>query len=203
MTMVLETYSLFELIEEPQLIPDQFLKDLSGSYTAVVNPDFLVWKPKEKALLTFLSSTLTPLILALIVGCSSALEAWKVLENRFSSISRSHVMNLKGELHNIRKGADFVDSYLQKIKVVRDKLLAVGVIVDDEELLHITLNGLPKEYNAFRSAIRTRSTHVSFEDLSTMLNVEEESLNDGFEIKDTMFAMVATSTPKPNHSGFN
>ena len=81
--------------------------------------------------------------------------------------------------------------------------MAVGVIVDDEELLHITLNGLPKEYNAFRSAIRTRSTHVSFEDLSTMLNVEEESLNDGFEIKDTMFAMVATSTPKPNHSGFN
>ena len=157
MTMVLETYSLFELIEGPQLIPDQFLKDLSGSYTAVVNPDFLIWKSKEKALLTFLSSTLTPSILALTVGCSSALEVWKVLENRFSSISRSHVMNLKGELHNIRKGTDSVDSYLQKIKVVRDKLLAVGVIVDDEELLHITLKGLPKEYNAFRSAIRTRS----------------------------------------------
>ena len=81
--------------------------------------------------------------------------------------------------------------------------MAVGVIVDDEELLHITLNGLPKEYNAFRSAIRTRSTHVSFEDLSTMLNAEEESLNDGSEIKDTMYAMTATSTPKPNHNGFN
>ena len=43
-TMVLQTYSLFELIEEPQLIPDKFLKDLFGSYTAVVNPGFLVWK---------------------------------------------------------------------------------------------------------------------------------------------------------------
>ena len=112
-------------------------------------------------------------------------------------------MNLKGELHNIRKGTDSVDSYLQKIKVVRDKLLAVGVIVDDEELLHITLKGLPKEYNAFRSAIRTRSTHVSFDDLSTMLNAEEESLNDGSEIKDTIFAMAATSTPKFNNNGFN
>ena len=96
-----------------------------------------------------------------------------------------------------------MDSYLQKIKVVKDKLLAVGVIVDDEELLHITLKGLPKEYNAFRSAIRTRSTHVNFEDLSTMLNAEEESLNDGPEIKDTMFAMATTSSPKPNHNGFN
>ena len=32
------------VIEEPQLIPDKFLKDLFGSYTAVVNPGFLVWK---------------------------------------------------------------------------------------------------------------------------------------------------------------
>ena len=192
--MVLKTYSLFELIEEPQLIPDKYLKDLSGEYTVVVNPDFLVWKSKEKALLTFMSSTLSPSIPALTMGCSSALEVWKVLENIFSSISRSHVMNLKGELHNTKKGADAIDSYLQKIKVVRDKLLAVGVIVDDEKLLHITLKGLPKEYNAFRSTIRTRSTHLSFDELSTMLNAEEESLCDGFEVKDTIFAMVATTS---------
>ena len=58
-------------------------------------------------------------------------------------------MNLKSELHNLRKGNDIVDVYLQKIKVVRDKLLVVGVIVDDEELLHIEIKGLPKEYNPF------------------------------------------------------
>ena len=202
-TMVLKTYSLFELIEKPQLIPDQYLKDLSGAYTTVVNPDFLIWKSKEKALLTFTSSILTPTILAITMGCSSALKVWKVLENRFSSISRSHVLNLKGEFHNIKKGTDLVDLYLQKIKVVRDKLLAIGVIMDDEELLHITLKGLLKEYNAFRSTIRTRSTHVSFNELSTMFNVEDESLNDGSEIKDTIFAMAVTTTPNPNNNGFN
>lgn len=79
-------------------------------------------------------------------------------------------MNLKGELHNLKKGVDSVDVYLQKIKVVRDKLLAVGVVIDDEELLYITLKGLPKDYNAFRSATRTRSTQLSFDELSTMLN---------------------------------
>ena len=41
-SMVLETYSLFELLEEPQLIPEKFLRDLSGNYTMVVNPDYLV-----------------------------------------------------------------------------------------------------------------------------------------------------------------
>ena len=116
------------------------------------------WRSKEMALLTFMNSTLSPSILALTVGCTTAMEVWKVLENRFSSICRSYVMNLKGELHNIKKGTGFVDIYLQKIKVVRDNLLDIGVIVDDEELLRIAIKGLPKNYNAFRSTIRTRST---------------------------------------------
>ena len=54
-------------------------------------------------------------------------------------------MNLKGELHNIKEGTDSMDIYLQKIKVVRNKLLAVGVIVDDEELLHIAV--IPRKKN--------------------------------------------------------
>nr|POF16809.1 hypothetical protein CFP56_73029 [Quercus suber] len=99
-SMVLETYSMFELLDEIPIVPEKFLKDLSGNITPVLSPDYLIWKSKEKALLTFISSTLTPSVLAITVGCSSAQEVWKVLENRFFSISRSHVMNLKGELHN-------------------------------------------------------------------------------------------------------
>nr|POE46099.1 hypothetical protein CFP56_34157 [Quercus suber] len=102
-TMVLETYSLFELLEDPQLVPDKYLKDLSGNYTTIMNPDFLIWKSKEKALLTFISSTLTPSILALTVGCTSAMEVWKVLENRFSSISSA-------EEESLNEGLDMKDS---------------------------------------------------------------------------------------------
>ena len=125
------------------------------------------------------------------------------MENRFSSIPRSHIMNLKGELHNLKKGADTVNLYLPKIKVVRDKLLSVGVIIDDEKLLHITIKGLPKEYNAFWSSIRTKSTQLSFDELSTMLNAEDESLNEGLDVKDPIFAMAATTTSKPNGNSYN
>ena len=154
-------------------------------------------------MLTFISSILSPSVLALTVGCAFAMEVWKVLENRFSSVSRSHFMNLKSELHNLKKGSDTVDVYLQKIKVVRDKLLAVEVIVDDEELLHIAIKGLPKEYNAFRSAIRTRSTQLGFDELSTMLNAEKEFLNEGIEVKDSIFALAASTNQKSNSNGFN
>ena len=200
-SMVLETYSMFELLDEGPLVPEKFLKDLFGTITLVLNPDYLIWKSKEKALLTFISSTLTPSILAITVGCSSAQEVWKVLENRFSLISKSHVMNLKGELHNVKKGSDYVDAYLQKIKVIRDKLMAVGVFLDDEELLHVAIKGLPKEFSAFKYAIRTRSTKLSFDELATLLNAEDESLNEGMEIKDSTFAMAVNTAPRFNNTG--
>ena len=53
------------------------------------------------------------------------------------------------------------------------------------------------EYNAFRSAIRTRSTPLSFDELLTMLNGEEESLNEELDTKDSIFALAATATPRP------
>ena len=39
-SMILETYSLYELLEEPQLVPEKFLKDLSGAYTAIMNLEY-------------------------------------------------------------------------------------------------------------------------------------------------------------------
>lgn len=84
--------------------------------------------------------------------------------------------------------------YLQKIKVVKDKLLAICVIIDDDELFHITIKGLPREYNAFRSTIRTRSTLLSFNELSTLLNTEEESFNETLVSKDHVFAMATATT---------
>ena len=139
--------------------------------------------------------------LALTVGCNSTQAVWKLLENRFSLVSRSHIMNLKGEIHNIKKGTDSVDVYLQRIKVARDKLMAVGILVDEEELLHIALKGLSKDFNSFRPTIHTRSAQLTFDELNTLLTVEEESLTESVEIKDAFALTVANSRP-PN-ANFN
>lgn len=39
--MVLETYSLFELLEDPQLILEKYLKDFSGTITTIMNPNYV------------------------------------------------------------------------------------------------------------------------------------------------------------------
>ena len=73
----------------------------------------------------------------------------------------------------MKKGTDTIDGYFQKIKQIRDKLVVVSVVLDDEELLHIAPDGLPSEYDSFSSAIRTRSDVLSVEELNTLLNAEE------------------------------
>ena len=105
----------------------------------------------------------------MVVGQNSALSVWKTLEHRFTSTSRANVLNLKIELHNLKKGSDSVSSYLQKVKNTRDKLIAVGTLIDNEEMLHIILKGLPREYGAFCSAIKTRNEPVSFEEIMVLL----------------------------------
>ena len=123
---------------------------------------------------TFLNSTLSPAILAFIVGQQSIRGVWRVLEKRFASVSRSHVMSLRNKLNAIKKGVDSIDGYFQKIKQAHDRLAVVSVVVDDKELLHIILDGLPSKYDSFKLALRTRSDVLSVEELNALLNAEEK-----------------------------
>ena len=86
----------------------------------------------------------------------------------FASTSRANILNLKLELQSLKKGNETVNGFLQKIKIARDKLLTVGVVVDNEELLCIVLRGLPKEFAHFCSAICTSSDPISYEQLSML-----------------------------------
>uniref|UniRef100_A0A2N9GKR4 Integrase catalytic domain-containing protein n=1 Tax=Fagus sylvatica TaxID=28930 RepID=A0A2N9GKR4_FAGSY len=65
--------------------------------------------------------------------------------------------------------------FLDRVKELRDKLSAVGVEVDDEELLHVVMKGLPFEYDAFYSVMSTKDRSISCEELHVMLTSEEES----------------------------
>ena len=99
-----------------------------------------------------INSTLTPQVLSLVVGITNSREVWNTLEQRFTSTSRANILNLKLEFQGLKKGNESVNSFLQKIKVARDKFLSVGVIVDNEELIFV-LKGLPREFAHFYSAI--------------------------------------------------
>ena len=117
-----------------------------------------------------------------------------MLEKRFASVSLSHVLILRDELMSIKKVSESMDSFFQRIKEVRDKLGAVAVCVDEEELIHLALEALPPEYDAFCYAIRTRNDVLTIEELNTLLNAEERSIkkrsNHSIFRDSTSFAMA-------------
>ena len=53
---------------------------------------------------------------------------------------------------------------------------AIVVCVDEEDLIHLALEALSPEYDAFCSAIRTRNDVFSLEELNILLNSEERSI---------------------------
>jgi hypothetical protein len=90
---------------------------------------------------------------------------------------------------------------MQKLKECKDKLEAVGIFIEDEELLHIILDGLPTEFYPFCSAMRTINEPISFEELLVLMLVEEKSLKHNSDSsKESIHLAMLGARPKPNTS---
>uniref|UniRef100_A0A2N9H9Q7 CCHC-type domain-containing protein n=1 Tax=Fagus sylvatica TaxID=28930 RepID=A0A2N9H9Q7_FAGSY len=182
--------------------PTRFLTNVEEALTTAVNLEFQLWNTRDQALLTLINSTLSPSILSMVVGHNFAQGVWKTLEHRFTSTSRANVLNLKVELHNLKKGNESISSYLQKVKNTRDKLIEVGTLIDNEELLHIILKGLPREYGLFCSTIRTRNELVTFEGIMVLLQTEEHFISEIFDFGKDLHSMAMFASA-PNNRNSN
>jgi hypothetical protein len=66
-----------------------------------------------------------------------------------------------------------INDYSTKVKNLVDALASIGALVDDEDLVAMTLNGLGKYYSQFHTSIVVRETFPNFQDLITLLISEE------------------------------
>uniref|UniRef100_A0A2N9EGM1 Uncharacterized protein n=1 Tax=Fagus sylvatica TaxID=28930 RepID=A0A2N9EGM1_FAGSY len=198
-THILEAYSLLEYVEGFNTCPPRFLVDEFGAITTQVNYVYSQWQARDKALMSLISATLSPSAHSLIISQSSAFGMWTVLLKRYTSVSRSNILNLKKQLHDVKKNTDTVTQYLQRIKESRDKIAAVGTVVDDEDLLHIVLKGLPSKYESFSTAMLTKSDPVSFEELHILMITQEELLKSSQENskENSIMAMAANKGRHP------
>uniref|UniRef100_A0A2N9FJ85 Reverse transcriptase Ty1/copia-type domain-containing protein n=1 Tax=Fagus sylvatica TaxID=28930 RepID=A0A2N9FJ85_FAGSY len=199
-THILEAYSLLEYVEGYSTCPQKFLIGELGAITTQINPVYSQWQARDKALMSLISATLSPSAHSLVIGQSSAHGMWTMLLKRYTSISRSNIMNLKKQLHDVKKNTDTITQYLQRIKEAIDKLAAVGTLVDDEDLLHIVLKGLPSEYESFSSAMLTKNESVSFEELHVLMISQEELLksSQANSKENSIMAMAVNTAPFNN-----
>jgi|UniRef100_A0A2N9HAG4 hypothetical protein len=202
LSSILKAYSMIDFVDGTVPSPTRFLTNVEGALTTAMNPEFQLWNTRDQALLTLINSTLSPSVLSMVVGHNSPQGVWKTLEHRFTSTSRANVLNLKIELHNLKKGNESISSYLPKVKNTRDKLITIGTLIDNEELLHIILKELPREYGPFRFAIKTRNEPVTFEGIMVLLQTEEHSISKFFYFGKDLHPMAMFASA-PNNRNSN
>jgi hypothetical protein len=66
-----------------------------------------------------------------------------------------------------------INDYFTKVKNLANALALIGALVDDEDLVAVTLNSLGKDYSQFCISIIVRKTFPDFQDLITLLISEE------------------------------
>jgi len=69
-----------------------------------------------------------------------------------------------------------INDYFAKVKNLVDVLASIRALVDDEDLVVVTLNGLGKDYSQFCTSIVVRETFPNFQNLITLLISEERRI---------------------------
>ncbi|RVW89377.1 Retrovirus-related Pol polyprotein from transposon RE1 [Vitis vinifera] len=91
-----------------------------------INPAFVAWRRQDRTILSWIYSSLTPGIMAQIIGHNSSHSAWNALEKIFSSCSRARIMQLRLEFQSTKKGSMSMIDYIMKVKGAADSLAAIG-----------------------------------------------------------------------------
>lgn len=105
-------------------------------------------------------------------------------------------MQLKTDLQTMRKGSESIEKYLQHVKNARDQLVSVGVVIPEEDVIIVILNGLLEEYSTMRTTVEGRETPITLRDLRSQLLAAEKRIEGNFSFHSPMSAMAARGGPQ-------
>ncbi|KAG5529812.1 hypothetical protein RHGRI_030253 [Rhododendron griersonianum] len=164
---VMRANGYFDYLEGTVECPPAQIQNTAG----VLGPNsaHTLWKLIDSQLLSCLTASLSQTTLPYVLGLTSTQRVWESLSNRYNSLSRNHVQELKNRLYCHTK-LTTMEAYIDTIKDYAQKLAAAGSPLDEDDLLFHTMRGLPKSFNGFKTAVRTRGVTINFEELVTMLN---------------------------------
>ncbi|KAL5713022.1 hypothetical protein ACHQM5_015139 [Ranunculus cassubicifolius] len=176
---ILRGYDLLKYVDNSQHPPPETIQiQVNGLSVNTPNPEFQTWVQNDQLLLIWLNATISEPLLSYVVGFPTAQSLWNTIENRFATISRSHVLQLRTRLQMLRKGSLSISQYLQNIKSITDNLSAAGSPIEDGDLVFHILNGLPSDYNAFVTSVRIREPPITADSLHSLLLSEELTILD-------------------------
>ena len=79
---------------------------------------------------------------------------WNTLKDLYQKSSDQRKLALKDKLQKIKCEKDnMISAYLNKLTTCRDKLGSVGIMIDNDDMVSISLLGLPKSWHSYQDSI--------------------------------------------------
>nr|GFA75987.1 hybrid signal transduction histidine kinase M [Tanacetum cinerariifolium] len=117
--------------------------------TSTTNSLTLKERKVDKIFLSWIFSTLSDVLQKRLVVArpKSAKEAWSFISDIVKDNKRSRTLALKTELRSITLSDLSIEAYFQNIDSLVTILASIGSPVNDEDVVHYALAGLPDKYN--------------------------------------------------------
>ncbi|KAL1215942.1 hypothetical protein V5N11_028938 [Cardamine amara subsp. amara] len=147
------------------------------------------WSAEEKLEAKFNAKALSAIFTSLprnqftrVQGCTSAKEAWDILQVSFegtSNVKRTCIDMLESEFESLTMGAgDSIDDFSSKLSSIRQEAIVLGKNYKDKKLVKKFLRSLPTKFQSHKSAIEValNSDDLKFDHVVGMMQAYELQL---------------------------
>jgi hypothetical protein len=163
MEEVLEDNDLKEFIDKDVPKPD-----------AVDAANIDAWQKKVEKVRRILLEGVRDHIVSNIHGKSTPYAMWKTLIDLFQNNNDHRKLTLKDKLKKIKmEKGDSIPKYLTKFVQCRDEMGSVGITIADDDLVILSLLGLPKNWHSYQDSVNGREKLLDWERLWSDLVQEE------------------------------
>nr|GEW21582.1 hybrid signal transduction histidine kinase M [Tanacetum cinerariifolium] len=111
-----------------------------------------------------------------VARSNTAKAAWTLLTDIVKDNKRSRTFSLKAEFPSIKLGTLSMEAYFQKIDSLVTILTSLGFIVNDEDVVHYAVEGLPEKYNQVCGYMHYQDTFLDLMIIRSLLIMEEMRL---------------------------
>jgi len=145
------------------------------------DPVVNAWDAMNEAALATIQMSVKPVHLNTVTSVDTAKKAWDALKVMFEARDTAQLLRLMDDLSSFKKdGDENIIKFSSRAKMLRDELVMLGNLVDDNTLALRVRPGLPAEYGMLRTVFENKDTKLVMSDVTAkLLQVEQRSISVG------------------------
>jgi hypothetical protein len=168
-------YRIINILEENDL-EDFISREIEEPTTNTARATYKRKQTKAKRIIFY---SIKDNMMPIIGHLRTAKDCFDALANLYEKKAPTQKRILKKQLRTLKMGKDdTVATFFSKIAQTKDQLIAIGVPVDDDDLVQTTFDGLPDAWGVFLASVNGRESQPNFERLWHDCLEEEGRLNN-------------------------